>query len=182
MTYGSVAAPIVVMGLMGAGKTTVARLLAAALDRPLRDSDADLAARYGMTAAEINAREGVATLHAREAEVLLDALAQRPPAVIAAAASTVDGARTRAALGRAFVVFLDGPPEVLAERMRSGAHRPRFQPDLAAMLTEQRARRLAAFQSVADVVFDSGAHAPERIAAGVLDALGSAAEVAGDGG
>ncbi|GII59634.1 shikimate kinase [Planotetraspora thailandica] len=163
--------PVVVTGLMGAGKSTVARLLAQALDRPMRDSDADLESRYGETAAAMAADVGADELHAREALVLRDALASGAVPVIAAAASTVDDPESRAALGSAFVVFLDGPPDVLAERMRSSPHRPHFKPDLAEMLTEQRARRLPHFQEVADLTVDTSAHTPEEIAAAVLERL-----------
>lgn len=160
--------PVVVMGLMGAGKSTVSRLVADALGRPMRDSDADLTARYGATAAMMALDLGADELHAREALVLREALAADPVPVIAAAASTVDDPESRKALAPAFVVFLDGPPEVLAERMKSSPHRPHFKPDLVEMLTEQRARRLGHFQEVADLSVDTSAHTPEEIAATVL--------------
>ena len=165
---------IVVMGLMGAGKSTVARLLADALGRPMRDSDADLEARYGTTAAVMAAGLGADELHAREALVLRDALADRPAPVIAAAASTVEDPETRRALAPAFVVFLDGSPEVLAERMMSSPHRPHFKPDLVRMLTEQRDLRLPGFREVADLTVDPSTHEAEEIAATVLAHLDGA--------
>ncbi|WP_245658757.1 shikimate kinase [Microtetraspora malaysiensis] len=160
--------PIVVTGLMGAGKTTVARLMADALDRPLRDNDEELLERYGTTAADIATDLGAAELHAREASLLREALAGDPFVVIAAAASAVEDPASRRALGRAFVVFLDAPPAVLAERTLSGTHRPRFAPDTAEMLAEQRERRLAYFSEVADLTADSSRQAPEEIAARAL--------------
>lgn len=166
--------PIVVMGLMGAGKSTVARLLADALGRPMRDSDADLEARYGTTAAAMAAGLGADELHAREALVLRGALEARPAPVVAAAASTVENPETRRALASAFVVFLDGPPEVLAERMKSSPHRPHFKPDLVRMLTEQRDLRLPWFREVADLTVDPSTHKPEEIAATVLARLDGA--------
>ncbi|WP_203885495.1 shikimate kinase [Planotetraspora kaengkrachanensis] len=165
--------PVVVMGLMGAGKSTVANLLSRTLRRPMRDSDADLESRYGATAAAMATEVGPDELHAREALVLKEALEAEPPPVIAAAASTVDDPGSRSLLASAFVVFLDGPPQVLAERMRSSAHRPHFKPDLVEMLTEQRARRLPYFQEVADVTVDSTVHTPEEIAGIVLARLGA---------
>jgi shikimate kinase len=163
--------PIVVVGLMGAGKTTLAHLLATALGRPVRDNDEDLSSRYGMTAAEMAARHGPDVLHDREAALLRSALAEHPAPVIAAASSTVTHPKTRKALNSAAVVFLDAPPDVLAERMLSGNHRPHHTPDLQRMLAEQRATRLPAFQAIADFAFDVTTSPPERIAAAILTAL-----------
>ncbi|GAA3441715.1 shikimate kinase [Planomonospora venezuelensis] len=165
--------PIVVTGLMGSGKTSVARILAAGLGRELRDSDPDIAARYGgETAAQTVALEGKEALHRREAEHLRESLAERPAAVVAAAASVVDDPACRAALEPALVVWLDAPPAVLAERMRSGAHRPHFEPDLEAMLVKQRTRRGPLFAEVADLTFDVSLLTPEQVAAEVLERLG----------
>ncbi|GGL41962.1 shikimate kinase [Planomonospora parontospora subsp. antibiotica] len=165
--------PIVVTGLMGAGKSSVARILAAELGRELRDSDPDLSARYGgATAAQTAEREGVEELHRREAEHLRESLAEQPPPVIAAAASVVEDPACRAALASALVVWLDAPAEVLAERMLSGGHRPHFEPDLDVMLAKQRARRGPFFAEVADLTFDVSAAEPAEVASSVLASLG----------
>ncbi|MBG0832405.1 shikimate kinase [Planomonospora sp. ID67723] len=157
---------------MGSGKTSVARILAADLGRELRDSDPDIAARYGgETAAQTVELGGKEVLHRREAEHLREALAERPAPVVAAAASVVDDPDCRAALESAVVVWLDAPPAVLAERMLSGAHRPHFEPDLEAMLVKQRARRGPFFSEVADLTFDVSALTPRQVASEVLARL-----------
>ncbi|WP_219825754.1 shikimate kinase [Nonomuraea typhae] len=157
--------PVVVIGLMGSGKTTVGALVARALGVPLRDSDPFLRERYGRSAAEIAAAEGADALHRRESEHVLHALAERPPPVIAAAASTVEDPEVRAALGGAFVVWLDAPDTILAQRMRSSDHRPDFSP--AAM----RARRQPFFEQVADLRLDVSTATPEESAKIICDAL-----------
>ncbi|GAA0393297.1 hypothetical protein GCM10010160_23450 [Acrocarpospora corrugata] len=162
---------MVIVGLMGAGKSTVGRLVADALGREARDSDADLQDRYGQTAAQMADTVGADVLHDRESQVLREALDRRPPLVIGAAASTVEDPAARDALTRAFVVFLDGPPELLAERMLSSGHRPHFLPDLERMLIEQRERRLPYFLEVADLTVDA-TRPPEELAAEVLAAFG----------
>jgi len=165
--------PLVVVGLMGSGKTTVGRLLAKALDREFRDSDADLERRYRASAAQQQARKGTDTLHDREATVLREALADRPPAVIAAAASVVEDARARAALREgAYVVWLDAPPVVLAGRIHRGDHRPYYHSDPETMLAQQYAERAPLFQEVADLTVDVSQATPDEIAATILDALG----------
>jgi shikimate kinase len=178
--------PVVVVGLMGAGKTSVATRIAAALGRPLHDSDADLQEWYGRSAAQHvhpdgagPHEHGIAMLHRREARQLRVALSQQPPPVIAAAASVVDDPSCRRALADAFVVWLDAPPAVLADRMRDGEHRPHFDADLEKMLTGQRERRAGWFGDVADAVIDVAEAGPDQAAAAALAALAASGRSSG---
>src|SRR3546814_19773363 len=83
---------IVLLGLMGAGKSSVGRRVAKRLDRELIDGDVVLDERTGgMTAAEVADSEGIDALHDMEAQIALDALASTTPAVIGPAASTLGG-------------------------------------------------------------------------------------------
>lgn len=162
---------LVVLGLMASGKTALATVLAQRLDRPLHDSDADIEAATGRTVRELAAADGPEAMHEREAAHLLDALAAEPPAVIAAAASTVDRGECRRAMGNALVVWLDVPTDVLAARFASRPHRPDFGRPVAELLREQHARRGPLFEAVADVVlrYDADA-AAEAYAEAVLAA------------
>lgn len=172
--------PVVVVGLMGSGKTTVGSRVAAALGRPFRDSDADLLEWFGDSAAEQYATLGQPALHSREAAHLRDALAAAPPPVVAAAASVVDDAACRGALADAFVVWLYAPPEVLAERMDPRDHRPRYDADPLVMLRRQHQQRESRFREVADLVVDVAAQTPSETIETVLAAVtGSAPEVSG---
>jgi shikimate kinase len=175
---------VVVIGLMGSGKTTVASVLAEALGRQLRDSDPDLQATLGIDAATLAEREGADALHDWEEEHVVKAIRERPPVVVAAAASTIEVPRCREAMAEARVLWLDAPPSVLAKRFESGAHRPRFGQDIASLLEAQDARRRPLLMQVADVVLDATAPvAAVRLQAlealGVPDRSGSVSRRAG---
>lgn len=157
--------PVVVIGLMGSGKTTAGLLIAEALGLPFSDSDLFLHARHGGTAAQIAEREGADALHRYESEHVLNEL-DGEPEVIAAAASTVEDPEVRAALARALVVWVDASDEVLAERMKSSDHRPGFDP------AEMRARREPYFRAVADLRCDVGELRPDQVRDATLRALG----------
>jgi shikimate kinase len=160
---------------MGAGKTTVGGLVADALRRALIDNDLELERMTGHTAAELAAYEGVAHLHRRERAVLLAALARDEPAIICAAASTVEDAAVRARLrARAFVVWLDAEPDVLAARAPAREDRPDLGAPPARLARDQAVARREAYTSVADMRLDTG-HDPPDVTARRLVARLSAA-------
>lgn len=168
--------PIVLVGLMGSGKTSVGTRLAAALGRKFRDSDEELEERYGLTAAEQAVQLGAGVLHQREAELLREAAAERPPVVAAAAASIADDPACRATLAGSggYVVWLDAPPAVLARRIGSGDHRPHYHPDPETMLAQHYERRAPRFRELADLVVDVSEIDPDEVTATILAAFPAA--------
>lgn len=156
---------VVVIGAMASGKSTVGRLLARRLARPLRDSDDDMAADLGISARELAERQGVAALHRWEAAHLVRSLAGCPPAVVAAAASAIDDAACRDALAAHVVVWLRMPLSVVARRQAETAHGHR--PELGGRAVDLAARRAPAYFSAADVIVDAADTGP----AGTVDAV-----------
>ena len=150
---------VVLVGLMGSGKTTVGAALAAAIGVPFRDSDADIARETGLTARQLAARDGIDALHEREARHLVGALAQPGTTVIAAAASTLDDpvcrSRLRARRRRHLVVWLRASPAAIAARLRPDDHRPDLGADLRDVIRRQATRRTSALREVADITLDA---------------------------
>lgn len=163
----------VLVGLMGAGKSTIGARLAARTGREFIDNDAQLLAMTGRTAAEVQAEQGRAALHRFEREALIAALAHNEPAVIAGAASVVDDRAMKEHLrGRATVVWLDTPVDELVARVMRQTHRP-LAGDPRLQLDEQRRERAAALRDVADVVV-SAEGSPDEIVDELLTRLETA--------
>ena len=143
---------IVLIGLMGCGKTTVGEILAARHGRELLDSDRRIETLTGRTVKQILGDEGVDGLRRHEGDALLDALRQIEPAVIAAAGGTVLRESLRRAMieADAEVVWLNGAPTVLAARVPSGQHRPWIETDPEGTLTRMFTEREALYRQVAD--------------------------------
>ena len=160
---------VVLVGLMGSGKTTVGAALAAALGVPHRDSDIDIQRETGLTGRQFAARDGIEALHAREARHLLDAVRRPGTTVISAAASTLDDpvCRARMRARKHLVVWLRATPEQIAARLRPDDHRPDFGPDLAAVIAGQARSRTAALRDVADLTLDA-MRPPAELVATVL--------------
>ncbi len=130
---------VVLIGPMGAGKTTVGTALAGRLGWSLRDCDAELVASAGRPARAIAASDGIPRLHELEAEVLLRSLDGQRPDVVTAAASTVDTAVCRQALRQVpLVVWLDARTEQVLSRLANPSHRRPLEPGTAAALLERR--------------------------------------------
>lgn len=156
---------------MGAGKTSVGRVLARCLGRRFSDSDQWIFDATGKTVRQLRDEIGVEAMHRLEADHLLAALREEAPAVIAAAASVVDDARCRAALEGSGVikVWLRASPQTLAARFDSSAHRPAFGADARQFLAEQAAAREPEFRRLSEVVVDVDNATPEEAAAAVIE-------------
>ena len=119
-------APVVLIGLMGAGKSTVGPLVARRLSRPFVDVDAALEAQVGRSIVGIFAEDGEDAFRQLESQVLAQLLARPDRPVIGAGGGAVLAAANRELLTRAAaaVVWLQADPAVLAARVGEAGDRP----------------------------------------------------------
>lgn len=149
---------VVLIGMMGTGKSTVGRLVADALQRPFLDSDDAVAQRFGRSVSEIFEVDGEARFRELECEVMADLLSSPTPSVIAAAGGTVLRPETRTRMGASgTVVWLRAPVEVLVGRTERGTHRPALASDPRATLMQMEQDREPLYREVADLVVDADA-------------------------
>ena len=152
---------------MGSGKSTIGTGLAARLGVPFHDNDHLLALRTGRTARAIEDDEGLDALHRFEAAVLVAALDDPRPSVIAAAAGAVLEPEVAAALAAHDVVYLSVSPAVIATRLArepDDGHRPHL--DIAALF----AARDATYRQLADMIVDAE-QAPELVVDDIIRLL-----------
>jgi shikimate kinase len=160
---------IILVGMMGVGKTTTGRLLAERLDWPYLDSDEQVMADTGRSVPELFAERGEAAFRAEEERVLAEALAGEGPVVVSAAGGVVLSPANRELLARSgTVVWLRADPGVLAGRVGDGAGRPLLDDDPASALSALDAVRRPLYHSVADVVVDVDHLAPAEVVERVL--------------
>ena len=177
---------IVLVGLMGTGKTTVARLLAEHRHVELLDTDKLIEARDGRTVREIFEKSGEAAFRELESEVLLECLSRPGSPIIAGAGGVVVREQNRAALddarnaGTAVVVWLHARPEALAERTAKGVHRPLLDNDRVGTLTQMSEDRGPLYASVADIVIDVSDRSIESVVELLIDALDEQEEFVGN--
>jgi len=107
-----------------------------------------------------------------EATTLLGALGADPPAVIAAAASTIEEPAVRSVLrDRAWVAWLRADPATLVARMPGSSARPFATADRARLVAEQAQRRDVRFAAVADAEFRTDVGLPDQVVSAVLAAI-----------
>ncbi|RMF77840.1 MAG: shikimate kinase [Nitrospirae bacterium] len=160
---------LVLVGFMGAGKTTVGRLLAARLGWPVVDTDELIEARAGKRIAEIFAAEGEAAFRDLESAVAAE-LAGLRRTVITTGGGIVERPENRAALRAAGeVVYLRARPETLYGRVRGSRHRPLLQvADPEARIRELLARRAPLYEE-ADRIVDTDGLSLEAVVERILD-------------
>src|SRR5262245_38273588 len=162
---------VVVLGLMGSGKSSIGRPLGARLGIPYLDNDDVLTERAGLTAREIAEARGTGALHAEEAAAFEQMLAEPEPAVLGGAASVVADPAIRAQLRDQFVVWLDTDLDFLAQRVGAKPHRPSLGGDVRTALQEQWDERAPFFREVASLTLHPEREDDEQSIEEILRAL-----------
>ena len=159
---------VYLVGLMGAGKTTVGRSLARRLSLDFVDSDREIEARTGVSIPTIFEIEGEEGFRKREATVIGD-LSRLSGQVVATGGGVVLRPENRAHIkASGYVVYLNVPPQILWERTRHDRNRPLLRvADPLARLNELFTLRDPYYREVADLVVDGG----RGSASGILQLL-----------
>jgi shikimate kinase len=147
---------IFLVGMPGAGKTTVGRQLARRLQRNFIDADHEIEARTGVRIPLIFDIEGELGFRDREAKVIAE-FATRKDLVVATGGGAVLRPENRAAMRQGgTVIYLNATPELLYERTKLDPNRPLLQvEDPRRKLDELFAQRDPLYRDVADIVVNS---------------------------
>ena len=146
----------VLMGLMGSGKSSIGRRLAARLGLPLIDLDDYIVEQAGCAIPEIFARDGEAVFRQMETDALRAVIGQH--AVIATGGGVVMSACNREILSRHFpVIWLKASPKFLAKRIDGDANRPLIAGGDTLKTLKQLAKvRYPLYESCADFTLPRG--------------------------
>jgi shikimate kinase len=159
---------IYLVGLMGAGKTTVGRQLARRLGRDFLDSDHEIVERTGVPVSTIFEIEGEEGFRRRERQAIAE-LAAMPGIVLATGGGAVLNPENRRNLrDTGWVVYLNVPPALLYERTRHDRNRPLLRvADPLARLEELYALRDPLYRETAHFIVDGG----RLVASGIVQLL-----------
>lgn len=169
------AAHVLLVGMMGAGKTTVGRLVSERLGWRYADSDEEVQAMTGRTVKELFESGGEGAFRQLETKALAVAVAGGDPAVVSVAGGAVLDPVNRVLLRRSgTVVWLRAAPATLAARVHGAGerpHRPLLGSDPAAAIARLDAERRPLYEELADVVIDVDELTPDEVVDRVTEAI-----------
>lgn len=165
--------PVVLVGLMGVGKSTVGRRLAKRLGLPFVDSDAEIEGAAGLSAAEVFERYGERDFRDGERR-LVARLIEGETRVIATGGGAYVDRRTRQLLNeRAITIWLDAPVDILAERTSRRDTRAQLRNrDPKATLEQLASERRPSYEE-AHIHVKSGTGAHKDVVDAIVQALES---------
>lgn len=165
------AKPVVLVGLMGAGKTTIGRRLSHALDVEFVDSDHEIVEAAGCSIADIFAIYGEGIFRDVEQRVLLRLLGNPPCVIATGGGAFMNPAIREAILEKAWSVWLKADLPVLLERVSRRDTRPLLQTgDKEEILSTLMDERYPTYAK-ADIVIDSNQGAHETVVTHIIEAL-----------
>jgi len=162
---------VVLVGMMGSGKSTVGRIVADRMRRPFYDTDTQVELRTGKSVPKIFADSGEPAFRAEERAALCDALASNVPSVVAVAGGAVIDPESRRRLrSSGVVIWLDVAPHALAARIGAGVGRPLLEKDPAGTLARLDAIRRPVYRQLSDYRVRVDSRGPRALAETVVSA------------
>lgn len=169
---------VVLVGMMGAGKTAVGTALARLLGVPFLDSDEEIEKAANRTVAEIFARDGEAFFREKEGQVLARLLSGRPCILSTGGGAFLAEANRRAIAEKGVAVWLRADLELLWNRVRHKSTRPLLRtPDPKATLRDLLAAREPVYALAGIVVDARPDYSIEDMAGKVVEALAARPDV-----
>ncbi|MCA1978891.1 MAG: shikimate kinase [Thiobacillus sp.] len=170
------------VGLMGAGKTTVGRLLAKHYGCDFHDSDHEIEARCGVKIPVIFEIEGEAGFRRREEAAIAELTALSGIVLATGGGAVLSPANRQALHDNGLVIYLRGTPEHLYERTRHDRNRPLLQTaNPLEKLRELYRQRDPLYREIADVVVDTGRQSVAGMSRALFDKIDRLRASAGDG-
>jgi len=167
------AGSLYLVGMMGAGKSTVGRLLARRLKLRFLDCDREIERRCGVRVPLIFDIEGEPGFRARETQVLEELTALRGIVLATGGGAVVSAQNRRRLAENGTVIYLRARPEDLYNRVRHDRNRPLLAtPDPLRRLRDLHAERDALYASIADLVIDTGRQTVQALARDLIVKLG----------
>ena len=160
---------VVLVGMMGVGKSSIGREVALRLGWPYYDNDERLVQLTGSTAAELLDTAGEPALRRAESEVIRSSLLLPAPCIIGVAAGAIlDQTSRRLMRDGGTVLWLRAQLSTLADRLGSDTARPWLQPDPLTALTRLNSGRDALYQEASHAVVDVDGRTVEEIVEDVI--------------
>jgi shikimate kinase len=163
---------VLLVGMMGSGKSTIGRLLADMTGWPYVDNDELVVRASGRTSRTLLAERGEAEMRRAESAALAVGIGLPPPAIVGVAAGVILGAADRGTLrSGGIVIWLRASADELAVRAAGAEHRPWLETDPRGWMEAALLEREPLYASVADHVVDTDAAALDESAAGLVEWL-----------
>jgi len=163
---------VVLVGMMGSGKTTVGRLVADRMNVEFADTDDEVESATGLDIPSLFETGGEGAFRAAESKLLVELLSVPGSRVVSAGGGAVLDESNRAAMRReATVVWLRADVGTLTDRLGTGEGRPLLARNPKRSIARIESERARIYESVADVVIDTDDRSADQVADAVVEAV-----------